>query len=72
LILAHESHVVIWTDPLTVMAVLSKSTETVWLRAKTPSFGSALQRRSLSLLVPPAFAMKHHARSKVQVSSILG
>ena len=52
---AHPKHCVIWDDPLTVLAILSKSTETVWLRSKSPAIKSALQRDAISLLIPPAF-----------------
>jgi hypothetical protein len=55
---AHPSHRVLWKDPLTVLAILSKSTDCVWLRSKTPSLQAALRRNSVSLLVPPAFAAR--------------
>ena len=48
-------HPMPWPDALTALALLSKSTGSVWLRAKSPSLVDALQRSSLSLLVPPAF-----------------
>jgi hypothetical protein len=55
---ADPSHNALWNDPLTALAILSKSTDTVWLRNKTPSLLGALQRESVSLLVPPRFASK--------------
>jgi hypothetical protein len=51
-------HTILWSDPLTVLAILAKSTETVWLRSKTPSLIRAVQRESVSLLIPPGFAAK--------------
>jgi hypothetical protein len=45
----------LWGDLLSALAVLSKSTDTVWLRSKSPSLSWALQRSSISLLIPPAF-----------------
>ena len=44
-----------WPDPLSVLAILTKCSETVWLRAKTPSLSSLARRRSVTLLVPPMF-----------------
>jgi hypothetical protein len=51
-----EGHAALWRDPLTVLAVLSKCSHAVWLRAKQPSLTAALARRTVALLVPPAFA----------------
>ena len=51
-------HQMIWSDTLSVLAILAKCSATVWLRAKTPSVRSALARQRVSLLVPPAFAVK--------------
>jgi hypothetical protein len=53
---SESSHVQVWTDVLTVLAVLSKCSDTVWLRDKTPSLTQALAVQGVSLLVPPAFA----------------
>lgn len=49
------THQPIWRDALTVLAVLTKCSGTVWLRAKQPMLGAALERRAVTLLVPPAF-----------------
>jgi len=49
------SHKAVWTDVLTILAILTKSTDTVWLRSKTPSLASAMHRTAASLLVPPCF-----------------
>ncbi len=51
-----DDHVLRWRDPLTMLAILSKSAATVWLRSKTPLMTVALRREPVSLLVPPAFA----------------
>jgi hypothetical protein len=44
-----------WADPLTVLTILTKCTQTVWLRRKSPSLLAAIERRGVCLLVPPAF-----------------
>lgn len=51
-------HREIWTDLLSVLAVLAKCSASVWLRAKTPSISAALKKKNASLLVPPTFAAK--------------
>jgi len=48
----------IWTDALSVLAILTKCTDTIWLRSKSPSLVSARTKRTVSLLVPPLFI--HH------------
>ena len=53
-----SSHLILWNDALATLAILSKSTDTVWLRSKTPAIVRALQRESISLLVPPIFAAR--------------
>jgi hypothetical protein len=53
---AEPAHPMLWHDALTALAVLAKCTDTVWLRDKSPSLASAIERGSVSLLVPPAFA----------------
>lgn len=49
------SHRVIWSDPLSVLAVLAKCSDTLWLRDKSPSLISAFKRRQASLRVPALF-----------------
>ena len=53
---SHTSYPILWSDALSVLTILTKCTTTVWLRGKTPSLLAALEQRSVSLLVPPAFA----------------
>ena len=53
---AHDSHGVIWPDALTALSILTKCTDSIWLRSKTPSLASVKGKSSLSLLVPPLFA----------------
>ena len=55
-IAAIEGHRLIWTDVLSALAILAKCSESVWLRAKTPSLNAALTRMQVTLLVPPLFA----------------
>jgi hypothetical protein len=50
-----ESHHLIWNDVLSALAVITKSSDCIWLRAKTPSLSALIGRRQLSLLVPPLF-----------------
>ena len=52
---AHDSHGVIWPDALSTLAILTKCTDSIWLRSKTPSLASVKGKSSLSLLVPPLF-----------------
>ncbi len=53
---AHQDHPVVWPDLLAALAVLSKSTDTVWLRSKAPTLAAAVQREAVSLLIPPGLA----------------
>ena len=50
-----HSHETFWSDPLAALAVLTKCTDTVWLRAKTPTLSKLSGQRSVSLLIPPGF-----------------
>ncbi|MGK0157720.1 MAG: hypothetical protein ACI9SE_004703 [Neolewinella sp.] len=52
------SHPVLWHDALSMLAILTKCSTTVWLRRKMPSLLAALEQRSVSLLVPPAFVYR--------------
>lgn len=52
---SQPSHETIWHDPLSALAVLTKCTDTVWLRAKTPMLAKLSTQRSVSLLIPPSF-----------------
>ena len=51
----NDSHGVIWPDALSALAILTKCTDRIWLRSKTPSLASIKGKPSLSLLVPPLF-----------------
>jgi hypothetical protein len=50
-----ETHARIWSDPLAALVALTKCTDSVWLRAKTPTLSNLQHRRCVSLLVPPDF-----------------
>ncbi len=50
------SHRLIWADALSALAILAKSSDAIWLRAKTPALNAALARTQVTLLVPPLFA----------------
>jgi hypothetical protein len=51
-----EHHLEIYTDLLSVLAVLTKCSASVWLRAKSPRISALKVRREVSLLIPPSFA----------------
>lgn len=46
-----------WSDVVSVLAVLSKVSATVWLRAKLPSLEAGLERGRASLLLPPGHTL---------------
>ena len=47
----------IWKDALTVLAVLTKCSDVIWLRSKHPALQAAFERgAATTLLVPPLFA----------------
>ena len=54
---ARGLHRVLWPDLLSVLVVLTKCSDHVWLRAKNPSLNAALKRRTVYLFVPPTL---HH------------
>ena len=45
-----------WPDPLSILAVITKSSASIWLRSKTPRLSVLRKTRATSLLVPPSFA----------------
>ena len=53
-----SDHQTLWPDALAAIAVITKSSENVWLRGKTPRLSVLRNRREISLLIPPAFATK--------------
>jgi hypothetical protein len=53
---ASQTHRVVWPDALSTLAVLTKCSDSIWLRTKSPALQAGLMRRDLSLLVPPFFA----------------
>ncbi len=55
---ANPVHFRPWPDPLAAIAVITKSSNNVWLRHKTPLFSKLRKRDAVSLLVPPAFAKR--------------
>ena len=55
-IAAEEHHRVIWPDALAALAIFSKCSGSVWLRAKSPALAFAVRQTQLSLLVPPRLA----------------
>ena len=62
-IMTNTEHQVLWSDLLTTLAVLTKCSASVWLRAKTPSLTAGLARQGVSVLVPATFL---HRLPKVQ------
>ena len=51
-----ESHPSPWPDMLAALTIITKSSANVWLRSKTPTLSRIRKHRSISLLLPPAFA----------------
>ena len=45
-----------WPDPLAILAVITKSSASIWLRSKTPRLSVLRKAPVISLLVPPVFA----------------
>jgi hypothetical protein len=54
-ITSQQYHPIFWSDPLTALAILSKSSDTLWLRSKSPSLLAAAYYLSRTLIVPPNF-----------------
>lgn len=52
-----RSHRTLWSDPLAALAIITKSSSNVWLRGKAPSLSLLGKRSSVSLLLPPSFAV---------------
>ena len=50
-----EHHFKINTDLLSVLAVLTKCSASVWLRAKSPRLSALKTLREVSLLIPSSF-----------------
>lgn len=50
------AHDVACADALTVLAILTKCSDCVWLRHKSPSLSRLERQQAVSLLLPPAFA----------------
>jgi hypothetical protein len=45
-----------WPDPLAILAVITKSSASIWLRSKSPRLSVLRKTPAISLLVPPVFA----------------
>lgn len=55
---ATDAHRILWPDALSALAILAKSSDNIWLRAKIPAVHGPFTRRQASLLVPPAFVAR--------------
>lgn len=53
---ATSDHPILWSDTLTALAILSKCSDSIWLRSKQPSLFAGIRRKQVTLLVPPIFA----------------
>jgi len=53
-----------WPDPLAALAIITKSSGSVWLRSKTPRLTAIKKRSVVSLLIPPGYAAKIEELSK--------
>ncbi len=51
-----RSHPRPWPDPLAALAIITKSSASIWLRSKTPRLSAIRKSCATSLLVPPNFA----------------
>lgn len=59
-----QQHPEVWDDPLAALAILTKCTDTVWLRGKTPTLSNLLHRRCVSLLVPQSYMARIRVMKK--------
>jgi hypothetical protein len=59
-----QDHPSLWPDPLAALAVITKSSDSVWLRSKTPRLTAIKKRSVVSLLIPPGYAAKIEELSK--------
>ena len=57
------SHPGPWTDPLTVLAIITKSSARIWLRSKTPRLTVLRKTTAISLLAPPTFTLPLEGQS---------
>ena len=51
-----RNHPCPWPDPLAALAIITKSSASIWLRSKTPRLSAIRKSCAISLLVPPNFA----------------
>ena len=61
---AKQDHPCPWPDPLATLAIITKSSGSVWLRGKTPRLSAIKKRSVVSLLIPPACAARIEELSK--------
>ena len=61
---AKQNHPCPWPDPLSALAIITKSSSSVWLRSKTPRLSAIKKRSVVSLLIPPAHAAQIEELSK--------
>ena len=59
-----QDHPSPWPDTLAALAIITKSSGSVWLRSKTPRLTAMKKRSVVSLLIPPACAHRIEALSK--------
>ena len=57
------SHPSPWTDPLTVLAIITKASANIWLRSKTPRLTVLRKTTVISLLAPPTFTLPLEGQS---------
>ena len=58
LIIPDGDYPVIWPDLLSALAIITKSSGSVWLRSKSPALSVIEKRRSVCLLLPEDFIPK--------------
>ena len=59
-----QDHPSPWPDTLAALAIITKSSGSVWLRSKTPRLTAMKKRSVVSLLIPPACAHRIEELSK--------
>jgi hypothetical protein len=52
----NNDHPCPWPDPLSALAVITKSSASIWLRSKTPRLSTLRNVSEVSLLLPPNFS----------------
>ena len=63
-------HLCLWPGSLTALAILSKCSDLIWLRSKTPAIHAAIRRGHVSILIPPQWAKNLLPDSHNEISAM--